>query len=119
MCRDIGIPYDGSIPQEPFPSLEKIWADPRNLVCLPQQSGNTYSQVEIDAAKLSFTGGSFPGLNTDIATGVTDMYLMCARRYAVELYNQRPTYRAGDRITIKAFLMVCPNHPQAEQLRAL
>lgn len=118
-CRDLDQPYDATKSAEPFPSLEKVWADPRNLFCLTTQTGDTFSQVEINAAELSFTGGSFPGFVSDIPTGVGDLYSQCSRRDAVKLYNLRPENRAGDRITIKAFLMLCPNHPQADQLRAL
>jgi hypothetical protein len=118
-CRDAANVYGQWKDQESFPSLAAVWADPRVLACMPVQSGNTFTQNEIDAAKLSFTGGNYPGLNTDIASGVSDLNGICSRKDAGQNWALRPApHRASDRITIQAALMICPDHPQADQLRA-
>jgi hypothetical protein len=119
-CRDADLAYTPSTPPQVFPSLAAVWADPRSLSCIPSQSDNTFTQVELDAARLSFTGGSYPGLDTDVGHAVTNLYFICARKDVPTVDAQRPaSSRAGDRIMIRAALMVCPNHPLAAEMLAI
>ena len=104
---------------ERFETLDAVWADPRDLFCNAMQTGTVFSQVELDAEKLFITSGGFATLYTQPGSGVLSLYYDCANKTAVDDFNANAHPPEWDRIVIEAFLMVCPAHPEADQLRLL
>lgn len=112
-------PSDPKIPTTRivFATMEEVWADPRDLFCFTTVKGTAPTPIQFEAVEHELQINDLVGMARPTDTlYLGDLYGSCARRDSP--YLQRGQLSKTERIYVEAFLMICPNHPRAEELRS-
>lgn len=100
-----------------FATMEEVWADPRDLFCFTTVKGTTPTPLQFEAVEHELQINDLVGMARPTDTlYLGDLYGSCARRDSP--YLQKGQLSKTERIYVEAFLMICPNHPRAEELRS-